>query len=138
MDAWRAEHEAYVSAVIKMDPNDAGLQQTATNPLLNQARGFIAAAQHTGAYARGNIDLGTAKVEQLSPWPQPETAVVVACNHDALLLYDKRTHRPVSGASGRVTWELERSTIKNVTGIGWLVADNAITEGSTRAICAGH
>src|SRR4051794_8293081 len=50
MDAWRAEHEAYVSAVIKMDPNDAGLQQTATNPLLNQAKGFIAAAKHTGAY----------------------------------------------------------------------------------------
>ena len=134
LDAWRDEHAAYADALRAMDPNHPDLAKTAIDPVLSSARAFITLSKQQGLVARGEQDLGIPKVLSLTPADDPSTAIVESCVHDRLLLYDRKG-KPVSGTAGQVTWNHERTTLRRIPGIGWLVADNVVRQGPTEAIC---
>jgi hypothetical protein len=134
--AWRAEHLAYAEALRALNPNDPALAQTAINPALQRAVAFIATAKAQGIVVRGTQDLGTPTVLELSPTTTPDTAIVRSCIHDALVLINGKTGKPVPGAAGQVTYAAERTTLKLVEGVGWMVSDNDIKQGLKESVCA--
>jgi len=135
LSAWRAEHEAYAEALRAMDPDYPELAKTAIDPVLSGARSFITVSKMQGIVARGDQDLGSPQVVELTPADDPVTAVVESCIHDRLVLYDGRTGKPVPGDAGQVTWAKERTTLRLVSGIGWLVSDNQVRQGEAESVC---
>lgn len=136
--AWRAEHAAYAAAIRAMDPHYPGLTQTAIDPALRSATAFIATSKAQGILAQGWQDLGFPRVISLTPSTDPRIAVVQSCIHDGLVLINGHTGRPVPGLPGRVTWGLERTTLRHVEGVGWLVADNVVNQDDKESVCAAH
>lgn len=136
--AWRDEHIAYADALRAMDPDHPALAATAIDPLLASAKAFIALSKRQGLVARGEQDLGSPRVVELSPADEPTSAVVEACVRGGLILYDGRSGKPVRGTVGQVTWNYERTTLRLVPGIGWLVAVNEVRSGPTEATCASR
>ena len=136
--AWRAEHQAYADALRAMDPDHPALAKTAIDPLLGSAKAFIALSKSQGLVARGQQDLGSPTVIELTPVDSPTSAIVEACVHGGLILYDPGTGKPVRGTAGQVTWNHERTTLRLVAGIGWFVAGNEVRSGPTEAICTSR
>jgi hypothetical protein len=136
--AWRDEHLAYAEALRAMDPDHPRLEATAIDPLLASAKAFIALSKRQGLVARGDQDLGTPRVIELTPADDPTSAVVQACVHGGLILYEPKTSKPVAGTAGQVTWNHERTTLRLIPGIGWLVAVNEVRSGPTEATCTSQ
>lgn len=135
LTAWRAEHTAYAAAVRAMDPRYPALTQTAIDPALRGAVAFITASRAQGIVARGSQDLGSPKVISLTPATDPQTAIVQSCIHDGLVLINGKTGKPVPGLAGQVTWALERTTLRHIEGVGWLVADNVVKQDEKESVC---
>lgn len=129
--AWQAEHVAYADALRNLDPRAPGLAQTAIDPALRRAVAYIAITKAQGIVVRGSQDLGHPRVVSLTP----DTAVVASCVHDGLILLNPKTNKPVPGLAGQVTWNFERTTLRYVEGVGWLVADNVVHQEAKESVC---
>lgn len=138
LDAWHDEHVAYADALRAMDPDYPALAATAIDPLLASAKAFISLSKRQGLVARGEQDLGSPKVIELTPADEPTAAVVEACVHGGLILYDGQSGKPVRGTAGQVTWNHERTTLRLIPGVGWQVAVNEVRSGPTEAICTSR
>jgi hypothetical protein len=138
IEAWKAEHRAFAEAVRRADPTYPGLAKTAADPQLSGIRSFVGAEKKGGYIGRGREDLDEPNVTKLQPRTEPTSAIVESCVHDALVLVDAQTGKPVHGKSGRVTWDHERTSLKLVKGIGWVVTKNAVQQGrSKESVCPG-
>lgn len=133
--AWQTEHEAYAKALRDLNPKDPALAQSAVNPALQRAVAYIAVAKAQGIVVRGSQDLGTPVVVSLTPTSAPDKAVVRACIHDALVLINGKTGKPVPGMAGQVTFALEHTTLKFVEGVGWMVSDNDVKQSLKESVC---
>ena len=131
LSAWRAEHLAYADALRNLDPRAPGLAETAIDPALRRAVAYIAVTKAQGIIVRGSQNLGNPQVASLTP----DTAVVASCVHDGLILLNPKTNKPVPGLAGQVTWNFERTTLRHVEGVGWLVADNLVHQDAKESVC---
>jgi hypothetical protein len=135
--AWKAEHRAFAEAVRQADPTYPGLAETAVDPQLSGIRSFVAAEKKGGYVGRGAEDLDEPTVMSLQPQAHPTSAVVESCLHDHLILVDAQTGKPVHGKPGRVTWDHERTSLKRINGIGWVVTKNDVQQSSSKeSACA--
>ncbi len=119
--AWRASQRAFESATASADPTAPGLEATTMPPEQSVMQQAIAEMQAAGERGRGPVDLGQPSIVATTP----TEATVRACIHDAEVVVDDSTDKPVPGILGRVADELVVSLMMLQNGV-WKLADESV------------